>query len=658
MDSSGEQLLEKYLASNDQQAFEGLVRRYGPMVMGVCQRVLENPHDAEDAFQAAFVVLARKANAIEKRESIGSWLHGVAFRCAIKLRSMSVKRHQQLQAEIAQGAFDREADPAALWREMRPILDEELGQLPEKYRAPLILSYFEGRNSREVASTLGLSDDLVRKRVERGKDLLRDRLVRRGIVVSTAMLTVILFERTACAITPELAAATAKQSLSLAAGQTSGGAAVSPRVAGIARDVMEAMELNRLWTAASITLGVVGILGTILLTAYLARSPTGSTPVSSSPSTTASEKESVLTEPLIVKGRIPQSEHVLPVERTRSEEPQKVFPPDARESALAGSPAGEAETMDGKAFCPPPKKTPAYRPPPEATPVKAPPSTPSSPPAEVVVADAPPPGQPTAPVEKTVDPKSAPESRPNADARENTKREPQTTLIATRETGFGNFPVSPAPPTTSGTNVDSGASARLLKKASALQNQVDKLLTAAQTTGGRKRMAAEQFQTDMVHLTTAFDELKESASHQTLATSQQELVQTALNRCEGRIKELCLEAGKVNLPDICFFSTASQTRTCNQFIKEIRSLQQQAAVIQGNDNKMDFKTKLTPQQRQEEVERLMATYKELADRLKADSYKISMERLCDTLTELNRTGATLRNLGPDLVRRGKLGGTE
>jgi len=147
------QLLEHFLSKRDEAAFTTLVERHGPLVLGVCRRVLANDADAADAFQATFLVLARKAASIRKRESVGSWLYGVAYRLAHRAKVAAARRR----------VHERQVEPmppsdplaAVVWRDLRPILDEELDKLADKYRAPLVLCYLEGKTHEEAAQQLG-----------------------------------------------------------------------------------------------------------------------------------------------------------------------------------------------------------------------------------------------------------------------------------------------------------------------------------------------------------------------------------------------------------------------------------------------------------------------------------------------------------------------
>ena len=167
-------LLERFVSSGDQDAFTTLVERHGPMVLGLCRRVLRGAHDAEDAYQATFLVLARKAASIRKTDALASWLHGVAYHAACNLRRAESRRvaHQAPRQEVVQ------ADPAEeiSWREVRSAIDKELALLPRRYRAPLILCYLEGRTRDEAARLLGWSEGTFRGRLERGRDALRSRL--------------------------------------------------------------------------------------------------------------------------------------------------------------------------------------------------------------------------------------------------------------------------------------------------------------------------------------------------------------------------------------------------------------------------------------------------------------------------------------------------
>src|SRR5262245_32494794 len=149
------QFLERFVAEKDDAAFEALVRQHGPMVLGVCRRVLNDVHEADDAFQATFLVLVRKAAVIGRRESVGSWLHGVAYRTALKARAGLAARRKYERQVAAMPAED--PAPEVVWRDLRPVLDEEVDRLPKKYRDPVVLCYLEAKSYEEAADTLGCS---------------------------------------------------------------------------------------------------------------------------------------------------------------------------------------------------------------------------------------------------------------------------------------------------------------------------------------------------------------------------------------------------------------------------------------------------------------------------------------------------------------------
>jgi RNA polymerase sigma factor (sigma-70 family) len=165
------------------------------MVLGICRHVLNQDHDAEDAFQATFLVLARKAASIRNRRVLSGWLHEVAYRIAIKARASAVRRRsleREGMAMLPPAIEPNDQDEQAAWNELRPVLHEEVDRLPEKYRIPVILSYLEGKTNEEVAALLQWPVGTVKGRLSRARDLLRSRLTRRGLVLSATFLTVAL----------------------------------------------------------------------------------------------------------------------------------------------------------------------------------------------------------------------------------------------------------------------------------------------------------------------------------------------------------------------------------------------------------------------------------------------------------------------------------
>jgi RNA polymerase sigma factor (sigma-70 family) len=188
------QLLERFLGQRDEAAFELLVWRHGPMVLGVGGRILHDTHDAEDVFQATFLTLARKAGSIGKRESVGSWLYKVAYRLALRARARSARRagREKPLADLPPVEAGYEPADELAWRELGPVLDDEVRRLPEKYRAAFVLCYLEGKTNEETAKQLGCPKGTVLSRLARARERLRGRLARRGLVLASAALLTLL----------------------------------------------------------------------------------------------------------------------------------------------------------------------------------------------------------------------------------------------------------------------------------------------------------------------------------------------------------------------------------------------------------------------------------------------------------------------------------
>ncbi len=202
-----QQLLERFTSQREEAAFAALVQRHGRLVLGVCQRVLRNGHDAEDAFQATFLVLARKAASICKQDSVASWLYRVAYRTALHARARRTSR----QAYERQAAERQPADPLdeITGRELLAVLDEEVQRLPERYRLPVLLCYLEGRTHEQAAQQLGWSRSTVKRRLEQARKRLQSRLTRRGLTLAGVLLTTqVAYPVASAAVSARLAAAT------------------------------------------------------------------------------------------------------------------------------------------------------------------------------------------------------------------------------------------------------------------------------------------------------------------------------------------------------------------------------------------------------------------------------------------------------------------
>jgi RNA polymerase sigma factor (sigma-70 family) len=217
------------------------------MVLGVCRRVLHDHHAAEDAWQATFLVLARKAGSLERPAALGPWLHGVALRTALKARALAARRHV-----CERRAATPEAEPPddLVWRDLRPVLDEAIGSLPEKYRVPFVLHYLEGRTVAAVARELGCPRGTVGTRLARARERLRSRLAGRGLALSAGVLGLALSRAAASAAPPlSLVSSVVEAATLFAAGQAAAGGLVSARAAALAQGGLKAMHLTRLTSA-------------------------------------------------------------------------------------------------------------------------------------------------------------------------------------------------------------------------------------------------------------------------------------------------------------------------------------------------------------------------------------------------------------------------
>ncbi len=181
---SDRQLVERVLATRDESALLTIVLRHGTMVYHVCRRVLRHPQDAEDAFQATFLVLAQELHALRQHSSLASWLHGVALRVSHKAKARAIAR----QRWEACAALPEAVPPDDLtWSEVRSALDDELSRLPDKWRLPLVLCYLEGQTQDEAADQLGWSKSTLRRRLEQARAALGSRLKGRGIAWSAVL---------------------------------------------------------------------------------------------------------------------------------------------------------------------------------------------------------------------------------------------------------------------------------------------------------------------------------------------------------------------------------------------------------------------------------------------------------------------------------------
>src|SRR5262245_1501396 len=219
---SDAQLLDQFVRYKDQGAFELLVWRHGPLVLSACRRVLQDQHAAEHAFQATFLTLVRRANTIDKRTSLSSWLYKVAYRVALRARTRE-SRHaasEQPLHNLPDGDPGNGPADQAEWRELRGVLDDEVYRLPEKYRVPLILCYLEGKTNEQAAKELGCPKGTVLSRLARARERLRSRLTLRGLSLSALPLAAFVADRTDALLqmTPALVNGTVHTSVMVLAG--------------------------------------------------------------------------------------------------------------------------------------------------------------------------------------------------------------------------------------------------------------------------------------------------------------------------------------------------------------------------------------------------------------------------------------------------------
>jgi RNA polymerase sigma factor (sigma-70 family) len=241
-------LWQRYVGQQDEAAFETLVRRHGPMVLGVCRRVLRNEQDAEDAFQATFLVLVRRAASLRSPSTIANWLHGVAYRTALEARGAAARRRAR-EAAVP----PRTVMPEDPWAELWPVLDQELGRLAEKYRAVIVLCDLEGKTRKEVARQLGCVEGTVASRLARARGVLARRLARRGFT-GASVASALVGGAASAAVPVRLVAATVAAAESSTATGAAAHALLSAEVIALAEGVLRSMFLSKLKTATAVLL--------------------------------------------------------------------------------------------------------------------------------------------------------------------------------------------------------------------------------------------------------------------------------------------------------------------------------------------------------------------------------------------------------------------
>ena len=265
------QLLERFTtrrAEAAEAAFEALVGRHGPMVLRVCRGLLRDSHDVEDAFQATFLVLVRKANSIGERDLLAPWLYGVAHRVALKARGVAARRNRREGGIVDDPPADVAEGP---WLDLRPVLHEELNRLPEKYRKPVVLCHLQGLTHAEAAQELAWPVGTVSVRLARARKLLKERLTRRGLTVTASIWVAGLTAEGASAAVPEsLIRSTAKAALQASTGKILAAGTISAGASTLAKRTLTTMLMTRLkWLVIPLAL-VLGAAGGVVATRMIA----------------------------------------------------------------------------------------------------------------------------------------------------------------------------------------------------------------------------------------------------------------------------------------------------------------------------------------------------------------------------------------------------
>ncbi len=253
------QLLDAFVRRREEAAFAALVRRHGPLVWGVCRRLLANPADAEDAFQATFLVLVRKAGSVVPREMVANWLYGVACNVCRKARAEAGRRRAR-ERQVATMPEPEAVEPDP-WPELEPLLDRELARLPDRYRAAVVLCDLEGKTRREAARELGIPEGTLSSRLSTARAMLAKRLAPHGLAVSGGALGAALSRGAASAGVPPAVVSTTIRAAGLVAAGKAAAGVLPAKVAALTEGVLKTMLLNKLKATVAVGL-VLGLMGT------------------------------------------------------------------------------------------------------------------------------------------------------------------------------------------------------------------------------------------------------------------------------------------------------------------------------------------------------------------------------------------------------------
>jgi RNA polymerase sigma factor (sigma-70 family) len=256
---SDSQLLQRFANERDEVAFEAIVARHGQLVLAVCRNLLRDANDVDDAFQATFLVLVRKARSIDVANSLAPWIYAVAHRTAARARANKTRRSRLERQEAMVQALVTPDDPDR--HEIRPIVHVEVSRLPERYRAPIVLCYLQGMTHEAAAKQLGCPVGTVRSRLARGRGILGARLARRRLTLSGAIFGAALSLQSASAVVPSrLRRATVKAATRVAAGWAAAGGGLSAPVAALMEGVLRAMSMTRFVKISALALVSTGIV--------------------------------------------------------------------------------------------------------------------------------------------------------------------------------------------------------------------------------------------------------------------------------------------------------------------------------------------------------------------------------------------------------------
>ena len=307
---SEELLLERFLETRDDVAFEAIVARHGPMVLSVCRQILGDPHDVEDAFQATFLILLRKAQSIRNHKKLGEWLHGVAHRVSMRARADGSLRRARDARRACEAGFPGEpteppVDAGAL--EQADAVHDEIRKLPDKYRIPIIMCYLEGLTHEQAAERLSWPLGSVKGRLARARDLLRSRLKRRGFVAS-AELTAIRSARPS-AVPEALLDLTLKAATRFAAGEATAVAGttitITAGAAALAEGVIKSMIATNIKIAAAAILSTGLVVGSASVMAY--QQTSGTAAAKRAASSVDTDKSALDAQQWIGKASIPSA---------------------------------------------------------------------------------------------------------------------------------------------------------------------------------------------------------------------------------------------------------------------------------------------------------------------------------------------------------------